>query len=60
MTVTAWALWDVIALDEIQFVHLFGYVVTQQRCVAFNLLLEPRDRITSILGHRIKYIELIA
>jgi hypothetical protein len=60
MPVTPWALWDALAPDEIQFVHLFGYVVTQQRCITSNLLLEPRDGFASILEHRIKYIQLIA
>ena len=52
MPVTAWALWDVLAPDEIQFIHLFRNVVTQGICVASNLLLEPRDGFASILEHR--------
>jgi hypothetical protein len=35
------SLWNVLAPDEIQLVHLLGYVVTQQHGAASDLLLEP-------------------
>ena len=51
MPITARALWDVLAPNEIHLVHLFGYVVTQQKRIASNLLLEPGDGLASILQH---------
>jgi len=41
MPVTARSLWNVLAPDEIQLVHLLGDVVIQRHRVASDLLLEP-------------------
>ena len=41
MPIAARSLWNVLAPDEIQLVHLLGYVVTQQHGAASDLLLEP-------------------
>lgn len=60
MPVTARALGDVLAPYEIQLVHLFGFVVTQRKHIASNLLLEPGDGLVSILQHtRRKKIQLL-
>lgn len=56
MPISTWPLWNLLTTNEIQLIHFFWYMISQDSHVPSNSLLEPWDRIILILSNKMSKI----